>query len=296
MPATPGTSHPGSGGEGYPPIRLSDYPTLREQPVADAAVPRMELVEWAERYGVVAGISTRGRGFSLGLWSEENVGQVMTRWRAFRAAVHPAFPGVVLSHQIHGTALQWHRQGQDGWLILDGVDGHATSARGLLLTVTVADCVPIYLVAPEKRVVALLHAGWRGTAAGILERGVELVKRSGFVRAADIVMHCGVGICGSCYEVGSEVLERLTPGRRPGVNQVEDGLGSPGQRPGVSGAGGPSGKVDLRQVLVRQARELGITEVSVSPWCSAHDREQFFSHRASGGRDGRMVAYLGMPA
>src|SRR2546427_3182506 len=75
MPATPGTSHPGSGGEGYPPIRLSDYPTLREQPVADAAVPRMELVEWAERYGVVAGISTRGRGFSLGLWSEENVGQ-----------------------------------------------------------------------------------------------------------------------------------------------------------------------------------------------------------------------------
>ena len=276
-----------------PPAGLAE---LREQPVADAAVPRMELVEWAERYGVVAGISTRGRGFSLGLWSEENVGQVMTRWRAFRAAVHPAFPAVVLSHQVHGTALQWHRQGQDGWLILDGVDGHATNARGLLLTVTVADCVPIYVVAPEKRVVALLHAGWRGTAAGILEHGVELVKRSGFVRAADIVMHCGVGICGSCYEVGSEVLERLTPGRRPGVNQGEAGLCAPGHRPGVSQAAGSSGHIDLREVLARQAGELGITQVSVSPWCSAHDHEHFFSHRASGGRDGRMVAYLGMPA
>ena len=50
-----------------PTVRRSDYPTLREQPVGDSAVPRMELREWAERYGVVAGITSRGRGFSLGL-------------------------------------------------------------------------------------------------------------------------------------------------------------------------------------------------------------------------------------
>jgi len=250
---------------------------LREQPVADPAVPRMELRDWADRYGVVAGVTTRGagRGFSLGLWSEENVGQVMTRWRALRAAFRPAFSGLVLSHQIHGTTVQWHRAGQEGWLILDGVDGHATGSPGVLLTVTVADCIPVYLVAPTQRVVALLHAGWRGTAGGMLQQGVELLRREAFVTAPEIVMHCGVGICGSCYEVGSEVLERLTPGRRPGVS---------------------SGHVDLREVLARQAAELGITEVSVSPWCSAHDREHFFSHRASGGRDGRMIAYLGVPA
>src|SRR5436190_8684543 len=253
MPAGPGASQPEAGGGGDPPIRVSACPTLREQPVADPAVPRMELRDWAERYGVVAGITTRGsgRGFSLGLWSEENVGQVMTRWRALRAAFRPAFPGVVLSHQIHGTAVQWHRAGQDGWLILDGVDGHATRTPGVLLTVTVADCVPVYLVAPHKRVVALLHAGWRGTAGGMLERGVAAVRREAFVTAPEIVMHCGVGICGSCYEVGSEVLERLTPGQRP--------LGSPSGRPGVT-----SGHVDLREVLVRQAAELGITELSVS--------------------------------
>jgi YfiH family protein len=251
-------------------------PSRREQPVADAAVPRMELRDWAERHGVVAGITTRGagRGFSLGLWSEENVGQVMTRWRALRAAFQSAFPAVVLSHQIHGTAVQWHRAGQEGWLILDGVDGHSTGTPGVLLTVTVADCIPIYLVAPKKRVVALLHAGWRGTAAGMLEQGVALVRREAFVNAGDIVMHCGVGICGACYEVGSEVVEQLTPGRGTGAAQ----------------------HVDLRDVLVRQAAELGVTDVSVSPWCSAHDRSHFFSHRASGGRDGRMIAYLGVPA
>jgi copper oxidase (laccase) domain-containing protein len=53
--------------------------------------------------------------------------------------------------------------------------------------------------------------------------------------------------------------------------------------------------IDLRAILVQQARRLGISRLSVSSWCSAHDRERFFSHRASAGRDGRMVAYLGRP-
>jgi copper oxidase (laccase) domain-containing protein len=53
---------------------------------------------------------------------------------------------------------------------------------------------------------------------------------------------------------------------------------------------------DLRGVLLEQARSLGVAGISTSQWCSAHDRPRFFSHRASGGRDGRMVAYLGMPA
>jgi polyphenol oxidase len=245
---------------------------LREREVGDPSVPRMELQEWADRYGVIAGITSRGRGFSLGLWSEENVGQVMTRWRAFRAAFRSAFPAFILSHQVHGTLVQWHRQVADGWLILDGIDGHATGTRGMLLTVTVADCVPVYFTVPHKRAVALLHAGWRGTAARILERGVELLRREVFVRASDIVMHCGVGICGTCYEVGSEVMTQFS--------------GRPETGPG---------HVDLRDALVQQARALGVTDVSASPWCSAHHREQFFSHRASGGRDGRMVAYLGMP-
>src|SRR5439155_216611 len=128
-----------------------------------------------------------------------NIGQMMSRWRAVGAAVRPRFPGVVLAHQVHATTVQWHPSASDGWLIVDGVDGHATGARGLLLTVTVADCIPVYLAVPQKHVVALLHSGWRGTAAGILERGVELVKRVASVQSSDIVMHCGVGICGECY-------------------------------------------------------------------------------------------------
>src|SRR3989475_10983673 len=189
--------------------RLTVYPpSLREQAVGDSAVPRMELAEWAERYGVVAGITTRGRGFSLGLWSEENVGQVMSRWRAFRAAFRSAFPALILAHQVHGTLVQWHRHTAEGWLILDGIDGHATGTRGMLLTITVADCVPVYLTVPHKQAVALLHAGWRGAAGRILERGVELVRRGGFLGGSGIAMQCGGGVFGECFGVGAEELRR----------------------------------------------------------------------------------------
>jgi len=240
---------------------------VAEVSAGDAAVPRLELVEWARAYGLVAGITTRP--LSLGLWSDEPVGQVIGRWRAFRTSFGARFPSIVLAHQVHGTDVHWHDALPEGWLILDGTDGHATSERGVLLTVTVADCIPVYLAVPEKGAIALVHAGWRGTADGILEQCVELLKWRGFARSSDIVMHCGVGICGDCYEVGSEVAVRF----------------------GLTG----TVKLDLRAVLARQARELGLREITISPSCSAEGREQFFSHRASRGRDGRMVAYLGRP-
>ncbi len=246
---------------------LPPAPQLAEVPVGDAALPRIELTEWADRYGLVAGITTRP--LSLGLWSDEPVGQVIGRWRAFRTAFASGFPSIVLAHQVHGTDVHWHDALPEGWLILDGMDGHATTERGVLLTVTVADCIPVYLAVPQKGAAALVHAGWRGTADGVLEQCIELLKWRGFAKASDIVMHCGVGICGSCYEVGSEVAVRF----------------------GMTG----TVTVDLRAVLAKQARDLGINEITVSPWCSAEGRDRFFSHRASRGGDGRMVAYLGRP-
>lgn len=251
----------------------TDAQHLREEELG-GAVPRYEVPGWRERFGVVAGITSRGReagrGFDLGLWTEAPVREVMTRWRAFRQA-EPAFAGVVLGNQVHAAAVVWHER-TAGWLQLDGVDGHATAAPGLLLTVTVADCIPVYLVDPHHRAVALLHAGWRGTAAGILDAGVGLLAERAGTSPANLVMHVGVGICGTCYEVGSEVMT--------GVGLAADGPGP--------------WHVDLRERLAEQGRALGISAISRSDWCSAHDRPRFYSHRASKGADGRMVAYLGL--
>lgn len=233
-----------------------------------------QLTDWRDRYRLVAGITGRGpgpgSGFDLGLWSDAPVGEVMSRWRSFRCAI-PGFDAVVLGNQVHGVVVETVAAAR-GWLQVDGVDGWVTTSPGVLLTVTVADCIPVYLAVPGRGI-ALLHAGWRGVAGGILETGLERLTAVTNVPASDIVMHCGVGICGHCYEVGSEVMT---------------GCGLP-----ADGAG--PWHLDLRERLAGAAANLGVGRVSVSPWCSAHDRPSFYSHRASRGSDGRMVAYLGMP-
>jgi YfiH family protein len=237
-------------------------------------VPRAELVEWRERFGVVAGITERGPdgGFSLGLASREPVGAVVERWRALRQAVRPAFPALQRAHQVHRTTVKLHDGVAPGWHEADDADGHITRQRGLLLTVSVADCVPIYLITTDATAVALLHAGWRGTAGGMLEAGLRRLCEVSNSSPGDVAMHCGVAICDSCYEVGEEVARAvLGPSARPGKQHL-----------------------DLRAVLAAQAEELGVREVSVSPLCTSCHRDRFFSHRARAD-GGRMVAYLGMP-
>ncbi|HEV8455384.1 MAG TPA: polyphenol oxidase family protein [Gemmatimonadales bacterium] len=247
---------------------------VRETPIP-GAIPRFEIPGWGERYGVIAGITARGadpdRGFDLGLWSKEPVGEVMSRWLAFRRVL-PGFHAVALGNQMHGVELMSLDAGR-GWIQVDGIDGWITTAPGILLTVTIADCVPVYLVAPGRGV-ALLHAGWRGTAGRILARGIERLKAETGCLEAEIVMHCGVAICGACYEVGSEVML---------------GCGAPAEGDGPW-------HLDLRERLVADASELGLTSISSSTWCSAHNRTSFYSHRASQGTDGRMAAYIGMLA
>ncbi|MBA3318986.1 MAG: polyphenol oxidase family protein [Gemmatimonadales bacterium] len=248
--------------------------TTADEEALPGSPPRFELGSWRGDLGVVAGITGRGddpgRGFDLGLWSDAPIGDVMGRWRLFRRAF-PGFSAVALGHQIHGTAVA-SAGPSEGWIQVEGVDGWVTTAPGVLLTVTVADCIPVYLAVPGKGV-ALLHAGWRGTAGGILGRGVERLLVETGASITEVAMHCGVGICGSCYEVGSEVMS---------------GCSVPGEGPGPW-------HLDLRRVLAEQGAELGLKRVTLSSLCSAHNRPTFYSHRASGGSDGRMVAYLGMP-
>jgi YfiH family protein len=234
-------------------------------------IPRLELAEWATRFGVVAGITTRGTDFNLGVTTPAPARDVTEHWRQLAGHMRPSFPAMVAGIQVHSTTVAVHRAAVDGWTIQDGVDGHVTTQRGLLLLVSVADCVPIYLHHEATGALGLLHAGWRGLAGGILEAGIAAMERVGG-HARDLVIHCGVGICGACYEVGPEVLTAV----------VGRGVTEPGH-------------LDLRAQIVARAREAGVRETSVSPWCTAHDTAEFFSHRRSRGADGRMLAYLGRP-
>lgn len=238
-------------------------------------VPHSEVPDWAGRFGVLAGITERGTGespFDLSLTGDAPVAEVLGRWQALQGMT--GCPTVVASRQVHGREVAWHPALRPGLLLLDGLDGHATDAPGVLLAVTVADCIPVYLVDPVARAIALLHAGWRGTAAGVLSAGIEALSLAAGSSVGNVVMHVGPGICGRCYEVGSEVPVAL-----------DIPLDGPGPF-----------RVDLRESLIRQAARMGIGEVSRSQFCSAEEPGRFFSHRASGGRAGRMVAYLALQA
>jgi purine-nucleoside/S-methyl-5'-thioadenosine phosphorylase / adenosine deaminase len=245
---------------------------MTETPVA-GAVPRFELAEWRNQFGIVGGVTARGaeaEPFDLGLGGNGPIGKTLDRWRALRTAL-PGFAATVVARQVHGTTILRH-EAATGLVIHEGADGHLTRQPGILLTVTLADCIPVYLVDPVRRVIALLHAGWRGTAAGILVRGVHELIASGS-SVDNLLVHCGVGICGSCYEVGPEVFAAC----------------------GIEAPAGGSGPLDLRRLLLEQAVDMGVEKVSTSQFCSRHHSGFFFSHRASDGCQGRMVAYLGVP-
>jgi YfiH family protein len=246
-------------------------PELREAPVQRAGLRCYELAAWGERHGLLAGVTARDADF--GLASAGPAREMVDRWLGLRGAFAPAFDAVVVARQCHGTGIAVHKAPGPGWHVLDTTDGHVTSRPGLLLTVTVADCVPVYVVHRGGRWLGLLHAGWRGVARGIVEAGIATCARRARCPRHDIVIHCGVSICGSCYEVGPEVVAAVT--------------GRPATGPG---------QLDLRAEIARRAAGAGVTEVTVSPWCTAHDRATFYSHRRSHGSDGRMVAYLGRPS
>jgi copper oxidase (laccase) domain-containing protein len=246
--------------------------TLFEEAMSNSAIPRYEIAEWREKHGVLVGVTGRLEDFDLGLAGSDSMGVVMSRLRSLRQSFGPSFSSLVVGHQSHGTGIGVYPYPIAGLLITEDCDGHATALGGMVLGVTVADCVPVYLLDPQSPAIAILHAGWRGVAGGMLECGVRCLSELTGVAPSGLLMHCGVGICGECYEVGSEVFAAVT--------------GRPAE--------GPS-RLDLRSVLIDRARALGLVHTTASGWCSAHDGDRFYSHRASRGRAGRMLAYIGRP-
>lgn len=237
------------------------------EPTAPVDIPLHVHPAWADAFPwLVQGTTGHGGDdrFDLGLFGDTPVGTALGRWRALRAAT--GMPGAVHARQVHGHEVRVHPDATEGLTVIDGVDGHVTAAAGLLLTVSVADCVPISLVDPGARRIALLHGGWRGTARGILAAGLD--RLGGDRRSVRI--HLGPAICGRCYEVGPEVHAAL-------------GLPDPG-------APAP---VDVRAVLAWQATQAGVEpgHVTLSDHCSRCGAG-FYSHRA--GSSGRQVGVLGI--
>lgn len=214
--------------------------------------------------GITAFTTTRAAG-TFGLAGNDPVGEVMGRWGTLLGDLAGIARGIAVAPQVHGDTVLAHATGWDGMLRTRPADGHATIERGVALAVTIADCVPIFLAHPSGAV-ALLHSGWRGTVAHIIDEGIRRLGVAG-VAPDELHMHLGPAICGRCYEVDAEVRAKLT--------------GEAANRPGC---------VDLRALIVNDARAAGVKHISVSHYCTRCDNDRFFSHRA--GDSGRQIAVI----
>jgi YfiH family protein len=227
-------------------------------------IAESEAVPELAAFGIRAFTTTRMIG-SFGLRTSEPVEDVMGRWSRLRQELRSGGQRLATASQVHGTNVVVHVPGWDGWLRAPDADGHATMVRGPALAVTVADCVPVFIAHPSGAIV-LLHSGWRGTAAGILRRGVAVLQEHG-LRASELRVHTGPAICGACYEVSGDVYAQLT-GVNPGVPRT----------------------IDLRALIADQARACGVTHITTSASCTRCDNDRFFSHRA--GDVGRQLGVM----
>lgn len=226
-------------------------------------VPREEIAGLAA-LGLTAFTTTRQAG-TFGTAGSEPVREVMGRWWSLVDGLAAYSPRLATARQVHGNHVLVHRLTWEGWLRGGAADGHVAPERGTALAITIADCVPVFVAHPSGAC-ALLHAGWRGTAANILAQGVAELRKTG-LDARDLHVHLGPSICGRCYEVGPDVYAQLT-----------------GQRVSV-----PT-RVDLRAILATQARELGVRNITIGEHCTRCNNDRFFSHRA--GDLGRMLAVM----
>ena len=207
------------------------------------------------------------RSLNLGVFTADDPDAVAYNRAAVRAQLDA--PPLSFVHQVHGAAVRRITAATPAAADPPKVDGQATDAASVAPVALVADCLPVAVAGDGT--VAMLHAGWRGLATGVIGEGVRAMRELGATGPLRAAIGPGAGVC--CYEAGAEMLEAFA--------------GVPGARHGAH--------VDLKAVARHQLRASGVEEVADIGICTiCSDPDLLFSHRRDGGVTGRQagVAWL----
>lgn len=240
----------------------------------------------------VHGFTTRAGGVSEppfdtlnlgGKWGDDPASVVENRRRLGRAV-----PGLrYVARQVHGPAIARVRAGDAPEVIARvEADGLVSDALGVTLGVFVADCIPALIADGRTGAFAAVHAGWRGTVAGVLPAAVRALATEFGARPGDLRIAFGPAIGPCCFEVGEEVVAAfaaLLPDAR------ESGVVLPSPR----GAAGKS-NVDLKAANRIVLERAGVSPEAIdnSPECTHCDRARFFSFRRDGSA-GQQMGVIG---
>ncbi|HKV86941.1 MAG TPA: polyphenol oxidase family protein [Candidatus Dormibacteraeota bacterium] len=163
----------------------------------------LQIAALASEAGLIHGFSTLAIG-SVGLTHAPDPHAALSARRAFARRLGVDADTLTVAGAVHGAKVA---RVLEPWEVIQGVDGLVTDRPGLGLFATFADCYPILLWDRAKKCVALAHAGWRGTHAGVAAEAARVMREDYGCR--DIVAGIGPGICGRCYEVGAEVASKF---------------------------------------------------------------------------------------
>ena len=236
--------------------------------------------------GVMHGFMTRDGGVSQGSYSSLNLAEgvgddsnaVTANW-AIWSVVYPR-ARIARLQQVHGNRVLPIKSAFDDERRIG--DGMVTNVPGIVLAIFTADCVPVLMVDMEARVAGALHAGWRGTLAGIASKGVRAMVVLG-ANSDRICVALGPSIGSCCFEVDTELAERFIANIPAATACCH--LGRPGKM-----------HLDLRGILRSQLNQAGVAEgsvINVGP-CTRCRCEQFFSRRAAGGAPtGLQMSFIG---
>ena len=244
-----------------------------------------------ETKGIVHGISTRTEGESgppfdtlnLGLHVGDQASAVLRNRERFAGAFGVGLDRMVVMDQVHKTEVALVGEGDAGkgaWSLTDavyGTDAMITDTPGLLLTVMVADCVPLLFMDKKRNAIGVAHAGWRGSVGDIAVKTVRAMGQTFGTRPQDLYVGIGPSIGPECYVVDAPVIREVT-------GLIGDMLSvviphSPGQW-----------RLDLWELNRQRLREAGVKEVEVAGVCNHCRPDRFFSYRLDGGRTGRFAA------
>lgn len=245
--------------------------------------------------GVKHGFSTRLGGVSTGVLGTMNLSftrgdlreNVQENFRRIADAIGFEADKLVFSAQIHETELRKVTKENCGEGILretkPGIDGLATNETEVPLYTSYADCVPLLFFDPEKKVVAMAHSGWRGTAARIGEKMIRFMEEEYGSHAENIIAAIGPSICRNCYEVSEDVAQAFRKTFLPEqFTQIFDE-----KRQGKY-------QLDLWEANRIILTEAGIlpNHLDITDLCTCCNSDKLFSHRASQGQRGNMGCFM----
>jgi YfiH family protein len=283
------------------------------QPLEILRAPVFASLPW-----LVHGFSTRpggasscygGKTLNLGLTEHDTKANVERNRRTFLTAANATEANgnpwpLIQVKQIHSAIV--HRIDEPTREPMAG-DGMITNTPGLLLAIKTADCVPVLVVDVKRRVVGAFHAGWRGTVARIVEKGVGEMRRQFGSLPRDLRAAIGPCVRSCCYAIGPEVRAEFESQFTYAGELFEEVFDSNAihvrypllflnQRAPGHGDLGPEIHLNLVEANRRQLKDAGVRDahISVIDGCTACDTKRFFSHRQEFGKTGRMMAVVGI--